>query len=212
MDRTMVITGKGKVSANPDLAIIRFPVENYNMRYSNAVKELNSIVNQLRKALVQLGIEKENIKTRDFKVDNVTEYDKVRKAKIIKGYNAQHDLVLEIPLDNKLINQIINKVSEIDETIAIQINFSVREKEEYLQRLLQNAFEEAKKKASIIAESSGISLKEIVNINYSFSDIYFISETSADYNSIRYDQDYSADLNPKDIDMSENVTITWRIE
>ena len=212
MDRTMVITGKGKVSANPDLAIIRLPVENYNMRYSNAVKELNSIVNQLRKALVQLGIEKENIKTRDFKVDNVAEYDKVRKAKIIKGYNAQHDLVLEIPLHNKLINQIINKVSEIDETIAIQINFSVREKEEYLQRLLQNAFEEAKKKASIIAESSGISLKEIVNINYSFSDIYFISETSADYNSIRYDQDYSADLNPKDIDMSENVTITWRIE
>lgn len=105
MERTLIITGKGKISEKPDLAIIEFPVESFNIRYRNA-----------------------------------------------------------------------------------------------------------RQKASIIAEASGISLKEILNINCSFSELQFLSETETVYNRLMVCEDSAADLNPTDINSSENVTVTWRIE
>jgi uncharacterized protein YggE len=58
MERTLVITGKGKLSINPDLAIIRFPIESIDLNYGTAVDNLNCQVNLLRDTINLLGIDK----------------------------------------------------------------------------------------------------------------------------------------------------------
>lgn len=213
MQRTLVITGKGKLSVYPDLTIIKFPVSNLNMNYGKAIDDLNEKVALLRDIIYSLGIGRKELKTSDFRITRETERNKKTEKYEFVGFMAHHDLVLEIPFDNSLTNKIINSISNLDSEISFRISFGIKDPEACLDLLIENAIKNAKTKASIIAKSSEVSLKEILNINYSFSSVYFHSDTDLEYDSMYAMSEQSmADITPSDIDMSENVTITWRIE
>lgn len=214
MERTLMITGKGKLSVSPDLVIYRMPFVAYDYNYINAVDELNIKVNKFRDVLETLNIKRKDLKTLDFRVEKLTEYNQTTKNYDFHGFSAQHDIKFETPFDNNLTNKIILAIINFDTRIDFKITFGISDPESCLQQLIENAIQNAKKKASIIANASDVKLKEILNINYSFSDIYFHAESDLCYNSCPSMEDSNAmpDLNPEDIDMSENVTIIWRIE
>lgn len=214
MERTIVITGEGKLSANPDLTIIKLPVKTENLDYGTAVDELNKLVNQIRDAIASLGLDREELKTQDFRVDTLTRWKTKTSEEEFLGYSAKHDLILEIPFDNNLTNRIITNIVKIDSNVGFNIGFGVQDKETYIQSLIENAIKDAKGKAKIIAEASDVKLKEILNINYSFSTVHFRSDTDLIYdsNDSGLIEESVPDINPTDIDMSKNVTMTWRIE
>jgi uncharacterized protein YggE len=213
MERTLIITGKGRISAIPDIIIIRFPIEGRDMSYGEAVKKLNSLVNSLRKIILGLGVEKDVLKTTDFRVDTLTVRDQKTKEDIFAGYSAQHDLELEIPFDNTFTNALISGISDLDSLIKLRISFGVKDKAFYQKQLIENAIENAKTHAITISKSTGVILKEILTINYSFSELYLRSDTSVMYETrMSYMEDSMPDLNPGDINVDETVTISWRIE
>ncbi|TAJ11370.1 SIMPL domain-containing protein [Marinilabiliaceae bacterium JC017] len=214
MERTLVITGKGKLSVNPDLVIIKFPVKARDLNYVTAVEKLNTQVKLIRNTIDSLGVGMENLKTKDFRVNTLTRWNKRTEQDDFLGFSAQHDLVLEIPFDHALVNRIINSITKCDNGIEFRIEFGVRDKESCLKELLVNAIKNAKEKALIIAKTADVLLQEILNINYSFADVYFHSDTKLCYdnNSMMCGDALMPDINPSDIDMSENVTVTWRIE
>jgi len=215
MERTLIITGIGKLSVNPDLVIIRFPLETQNFNYAIAVDDLNRLVNLLRDMIEPLGLDRKELKTQDFRVVKDTKYNKTNGLYEFIGFTARHSLILEIPMDNSLTNKIITSIIKLDSRIEFKISFGIKDKESCLQSLIENAIKNAKEKATIIAKTSDVTLREILNINYSFSDILFHSDTD-----LFYDSDCNSevceksmpDINPSDIEMNENITITWRIE
>lgn len=81
------------------------------------------------------------------------------------------------------------------------------------------AVKDAKRKASIIAETAGVTLVEITNISYSTSPRFFtpgapqfkeramIMEASADFKSDSFSQ-----VNLQEIEMSDQVAIQWKIK
>ena len=212
MERTLVITGKGKLSVNPDLAIIKFPVSTQDMDYGTTVNELNILVERLRVAIESLGIERKELKTEDFRVITLNRWNKKTEQNEFLGYQTQHDLILEVPFNNSLVNKIVSNVVKLDSSIRFNIRFGVQDKGSCLQSLIENAIINAKEKAKIISAASDVSLKEILNINYSFSDVYFHSNTLYESNALMCSETSAPDITPSDIDMAENVTITWRIE
>lgn len=214
MERTLVITGKGRLSVTPDLATIKFPIKVEDKGYGVAVEKLTQIVNLLTETIESLGVEKTALKTEAFRVDTHHVRNKKTERNDFVGFSAQHHLTLEIPLDNTLLNKIVIGIVNLDQGVEFKISFGVRDKESCMQRLIENAIRNAKEKAAIIAKASDLKLKEIVNINYSFSDIYLHSETELEYDSdilLEYQRPMPS-ITPTDIDLSENVTVTWRIE
>lgn len=216
MERTLVITGKGKLAVDPDVVIVKFPIGCLDVNYGVAVNELNNLVDKLRKAVSLCGMDEKELKTIDFRVDTVKQWNKKTEASEFVGFKAQHDLSIEFPLDNSVTNKLITSFIELDLNVEFKIRFSVKDKERCLEALIENAILNAKNKAHIIAKASAIKLKEIVNINYSFADIYFHSDTSLEYSNVESYERESAtsfpDITPAEINLAENVTITWRIE
>ena len=213
MERTLVITGKGKVAINPDTVIIKFPLECRNIDYGKTVSELNNLVNKLKKIVVLCGIAETELKTTDFRVDTNTKWNKNTEVYDFIGYKAEHDLLIEYPLDNSVTNKLLSSLIKLDLKLDFKISFGVKDKDSCMASLIENAILNAKNKANIIAKASVISLKEIININYSFVDIYFQSDTVLESTNIVSESNAMfPDINPAEINLTESITITWKIE
>ena len=74
---------------------------------------------------------------------------------------------------------------------------------------------DSKEKASVLAEAAGVTLGDIVKIDYSWGEIEFISRpvercmTMSAKNAAA--DSYSMDIEPDDIDVTDTVTVVWEI-
>lgn len=213
MQKTLRVTGKGKVSATPDIIILLFDVESHEWEYEDAIKNLNKKVETLREITGSFNIDRKKLITIDFHINRLTSWDSDLKKHIFNGFRASHPIELELPLDNQLINNIILKIINEIEGLEFRIRFGVMNPEKYEQLLIEKSIHQAKKNAEIIAKSAGIKLEDIVDINYSFNEVYFRSD-EMDY---QLNESYSMaeapmpDVNPDDIKLTETITITWKI-
>ena len=213
MNRTLNITGKGNVSVKPDIIILSFEIDLIEMEYGATVDKLNERVESLRKIIVGNGIPKDNIKTKVFSISTETEWDKKKETRVFVGFRARHDLELEIPFDNVLTNTIIRGIARLNENIEFRVSFGVKDKDKYQSQLIENAIDNALEHAKTITKATGVVLKEILNIDFYYSEISFRSNDDMCSDNISLDCNASMpDLNPSDIKADKTITITWRIE
>jgi uncharacterized protein len=215
MERKLQITGRGKLSIAPDIIILSFNASAHDWEYEKTVTALNKKVDDLRSIIVKLGIERKNLKTKDFSIRKVTSWDKKTEKHVFNGFSATHNMELEIPLDKTIINNLLNQISKQLDNLDFSIEFGVEDASQHQRQLILNAIEKAKQNASIIAEATGVELKEILDIDYSYHELTIRSQR---HNYPMYEADMMAsyeaapDFEPDDIDVTETVNITWRIE
>jgi uncharacterized protein YggE len=84
------------------------------------------------------------------------------------------------------------------------------------EKLLENAVENAKWKATVLAKAAGVKLGAIQRIDYNWSDIhlysntnYMLCESAAAYSA---DNTIDIDIEPEDIKVSDTATVVWAIE
>lgn len=213
MERELRITGEGRLSLTPDIVIIRLPVEATAEDYSGTIDFLNQKVNIVHNILTKNNIEKSKLKTTNFDIRENWEYykDKRMKPKLL-GYIASHDLKLEIPLNNELISSVLTDLSKSNTGISFTLSFDVSEKEQYNKALIKNAVLDAKESAEVLATASGIKLKEIVKIDYSFSEIHFHNDNILYESDMVWAETTMPDFSPDEVKAQKNITIIWRIE
>ena len=212
MDRIIKITGTGKISVKPDLVLLRFPMYEIEIEFQESIDYLNDSVSRLREIIHEVGLDKNLLKTTDFSISRKTEWNKKTEKYDFIGYKASHETILEIPFKKELLNEVITQISRSLTGIDFSIQFTVKEVEEHNKALLENAVLNARKNAEIIADASNVTLKEIVNIDHSFSEVRL---ESSDYYEESFSMDTSPnlpDLNPEDLNSAKSVTITWSIE
>ena len=100
-----------------------------------------------------------------------------------------------------------------------RIEYTVAEPEKCKNELLKNAVTDAKAKADVLSKASGVSLGEIITIDYSWAEIDFVSRPmdklmleECCVRSCEPDETYDIDINPDDIDVTDNVTVVWGIK
>ena len=94
------------------------------------------------------------------------------------------------------------------------ITYSIKNKEAAKNKLLEGAVGDSKEKAKIIANAAGISLGEIVEVDYSWGEIQFLrSPVNVLKAASCYDEEesYPMDINPEDITVEDTVTVVWSI-
>ena len=214
MERKLQITGKGKLAIAPDLLIIAFEVKAQEWEYEKSIARLNDKVEQLRQILELENVDRKQLKTKDFSVNRDSSWNKKTEKSEFNGFKASHSLELELPLEQGLINRLLGKVASSLDDLDFRINFGVKDAERHHQQLLKNAILKAKESAALIAEASGVQLREIIDIDCTIREIQ-IRSRSYDYRVYETENQYEAatpDFEPDDIDVAESVTITWRIE
>lgn len=223
MERTIRVTGKGNLSIKPDTIRLVMTMEGMEQEYNKAIQCSADMTEQIKSMFERLGFVKDEIKTLYFNVNAEFESyqtkDKSWKRRF-EGYKFIHRIKVEFPVDNIRLGKILYELSHCPIRPEFCIEYTVADPEKCKNDLLANAVIDSKQKAEVLVEAAGVSLGNIVTIDYSWGEIEFISrpiehmmlEECCARNSIdESGAGYNIDINPDDIDVSDNVTVVWTI-
>ena len=217
--KTIRITGVGTASISPNQIELRFTLQTLDYNYNKSIELHDSKLIEFNDILKDLKIKKEDLKTSYFNIS--PKYKSVKKLngeykEEFEGYLINQSLILTFDYDMNLLDKIINKLSSSNINPRMNINFTIKEKEEFKNKIIENACEDARKKAEILAKACNQKILGIVSIDYSFADIHL-------YSSTRYEESYDcrcmsktssigSNITPTDIESDENVTFVFEIE
>ena len=221
MERTIRVTGKGKISVKPDTVRLRITQQSVEPTHEEAIRKSADRKDKLTAVLMKLGFKKSDLKTLSFNID--TEYesyqakDKSWKRRL-EGYKFTHRMKLEFPADNDLLGRVLAGLGRCPGAPEFSIEYTVADTEAAKNELLGKAIEDAKAKAAVLAQAAGVSLQDIRLIDYSWGELDIVSRPVNDLAlracapnaSIEVDG-IAMDIEADDIDITDTVTVVWGI-
>lgn len=216
--RTITVKGVGTASTKPDLIVISLGITEQNTEYVSAVNGANERIEKLQKAIAAAGFAKEDLKTLSFNAR--TNYEKYRaedgsyKQKFA-GYVCDYDLKLSMDFDNKRLAETLTAIANSGANAEQSIAFTVKNPEKVSAELLRSATENAREKAEVLCAASGVTLGELVNIDYSWNDISIHSPSVYSKQLRGMDAAPAAampEFEPEDIKSSDSATFVWEIK
>ncbi len=174
-EHTLTVSGEGKISAKPDVAIVEMSVisqnENVELVQSENDQKMQRVVNFLKES----GIDEKDIKTTQYNLQpeydyswcRTTEYPVYCPPKLV-DYMLTQSLQVKIR-DLSRVGKIIGNLSEIGVNQISDISFVIDNDAEIKSAARQKAIAEAKQKAQEMAAATNIKLGRIIEINESVS-------------------------------------------
>ena len=220
MDKTMKITGKGKVSVKPDIIRLNMTMEESYKEYELTLRQSSETIKILKELFVSLGFKNDDLKTRSFDINTKYESYKAKdqswKKRLI-GYTYTHRMLIEFDADNKKLGEILYALAHSVITLEISIEYTVSDPEKHKDKLLKNAIEDSKHKAEVLANAADVELGDIVSIDYSWGEINFVSEPIQNFAFASAEKTmgspgYDIDIEADDIDVTDTVTVIWNIK
>ncbi len=217
MERTIRVTGKGRVSVTPDRIRLLIKQTNILDTYEKSIKDSAENKEYLNDQLCKIGFKKEDLKTTYFNVD--TKYESYRdkhdnwKEKFL-GYEYVHRMKIEFEKDNAILGKVLGVMSKCKGEPEFSIQFTVADPEASKNELLARAVEDSRTKAEVLTKAAGVDLGEIITIDYSWGelDIYSRPIDEVKCCSLRdTDDDIGFDIEADDIDITDTVTVVWNI-
>lgn len=215
MNKTITVTGKGKISAKPDYVVLTMGLEAIDKQYEKAIDIAADKIAQLDESLVGVGFEKSSIKTTSFNVG--TKYDNVKDKygnykNVFRGYVVNHRLKLEFDFDTKRLASALSAIAQCLAEPHLSVDFTIKDPNEIKDELLKSAAANARSKAQILCEASGVTLGDLMSINYSWGEISVVSKTNFVLNEAPpILAAKSIDFVPDDIDLNDSATFVWEI-
>ncbi len=170
------VSGQGKISLEPDLALLNVGVETTGRTVAEANGKAAEAMDAIVAALRGRGLEDKDIQTRSFNVFPQYEYREVTESgfrtnrQILVGYRVSNTAAIKIR-DLDAVGEIIDEVATAggDSTRINGISFTVEDTSPMMDELRALAVGDVMDKAEDFARLSGVGLGRLV----------FISESSA---------------------------------
>jgi uncharacterized protein YggE len=134
---------------------------NTNTSVSAVQNEANTIINSVSAAVKRLGINEKDIKTTNYSL--YPNYDYRSSVQKITGYSINVNILVKVR-DFSKINQVIDTGTGNGANQVGGLSFTFDDPEKYQTQARKIAIETAKKKASDIANASGIMLGKLINV------------------------------------------------
>lgn len=218
MERTIKVTGSGRVSVKPDMIRLRLELAETYKEYETTLKESSEGTEEIRKILEKLGFERQSLKTIAFNIN--TEYENVNKGnswkRVFNGYRYIHKMKFEFENNNKILGKLLYGLAHCSKTPKISVEYFVSDVESAKNELLKNAINDSAAKAEVLAKAAGVALGEIVSIDYSWGEVDFVTSPVRDFETVctravGETASYDMDIEPEDIEKTDTVTVIWKI-
>lgn len=214
-ERVITIKGKGSASAPPDCIEIDMGLEAKEFSYEETINLAAKQLEQLRESIVKEGFKKKDIKTVKFDIDTEYKRDKDKNDNyetIFDGYLCSQILYIEFEADSIKLGRILKELSSCEAKPEFSIKYKLKDDKKMKHLLLKNAIADAREKAEIIAEAAGVVLGEILRIDYDWSQVRFVNEEYCLGDRICEASPESMDIQPRDIEGSDYVSVVWEIK
>ena len=137
-ERTIRVTGKGKLSVKPDTIRISINASEVCKEYEEAVRRSASQTGVLREAVKGAGLDPKSLRTTSFGID--TEYDSFRDRKgeykrEFIGYRYTHRLYFTFPNDNELLGKVLYELANCSAEAEFSLMHTVKDPEAVKEQL-----------------------------------------------------------------------------
>lgn len=220
MLRTITVKGVGKILTKPDFVVLSMKLKAKDEEYDKAMDKAAEQLIQLNDSLVSIGLEKDAVKTTNFHVD--TDYDSYKDKqgnyqKVFNGFVCSHQLKLSFDFDMKKLSRELATIAKCLAHPELSISFTVKDATAVKENLLREAASNAKRKAELLCEASGVKLGQLLSIDYNWSELNIYSNTRYSLaEEYLYDaapvMENSIEIEPDDIHVSDTATFVWEIE
>ncbi|MCD8075384.1 MAG: SIMPL domain-containing protein [Lachnospiraceae bacterium] len=218
MARIITVKGIGKASAKPDYVEISMSLHTRDKNYDRAMDLAGQHIQHLTETISAIGFAKSDLKTASFNVR--TDYQNVKDRngnynRVFNGYVVDHSLKLEFDFDMQKLSQALSAIAGCLSNPDLSIRFTVKDASGMNEEMLRSAAVNARRKAEILCEASGVKLGQLMNVDYNWGELEIYSKTQ--YRVAEECMPYAAaptaiNIEPDDIDVSDTVTFVWEIE
>lgn len=214
--RRIHIRGIGQAAQVPDVVTLSLTLTARNAEYSAAMTVGSQQVEMLRESIVEVGFKADDLKTINFDVRAVYEDEEYRegnskrRSQIFVGFECRHDLKLTFDFDNAKLNRALDTIASCLSQPKISIAFTIKDTEDFNDKLLKSAAKDAKHKAKLLCAASGVKLGQLLDINYSPDD--FAAQETIVCGACTPVEKNSFDLQPDELTASTGVDFLWEIE
>ncbi len=209
-DAVIRVLGRGRLRADPDLAVLEFQLRGRSADYADAVERAAIEVERIRAAIGAQGVARTALKTTRFSVGREEEWDPKRETRLFLGYAAVHALRLELPR-TAAAGGVLDTIAEAAPGAEIRISFEIGNADGFRQRLLAAAVEAARRNAETIAAASGVRLGPIAGIEYGRSEVRAASPLMLESRAVR-GAAAPTSFEPEAVEGEESVTVSWTID
>lgn len=204
------VVGKASLKAKPENMVLSIPISVKDSLFENCSTELMDKMQALVEDLSHTGIDKEDIKSDDLSL--VEDYEYIGRERKKVGYVGRVSVHVEKLYTPELIGKIINVLGVHSLDYSLQFRLSEQQKTELTEQAIKEAIADAKQKAQVIAEESGVELKNISKISYDYRSQVaepllktVMNETSLATGGGQ------PEFNPREVSIEKQVQIEWRI-
>jgi len=163
-ERSMSVSGTGRVTVVPDIASINIGVRSEAEAVTDALDSNTAQANRISQALQDLGVAEDDIQTSNFNVYPSDRYDPMT-GQVEGRYFVVENTVNVTVRDLSTLGEVLTAVVDAGANNIYGINFDVEDRDAAVAEARQLAIEDAKANAQAIAEESGVELGEILNIS-----------------------------------------------
>ena len=156
------VSGTGEIRVSADTAVISLGVSARDKDVLKAQQKVNESIAAIRAALTEQGISEENINTEFINI--YVTYDYRDDQEEVEAYNASSTLAIKVTEMDK-VGALIDAAFSAGANTLNGISFSASDTSEAKAEALREAVADAKNKADVLAEASGLKITGIESLS-----------------------------------------------
>lgn len=211
------VAGQSTITVQPDKASVYLNIESRASNAKDAKDNVFKSSDDVLTSLIKLGIERKDIQTAE--ITTYPEYDWNSGSQKLKGYVASQQIIVKTT-DFNVVDDIVDS-SVNSGALVNSINFELSQSREntYKAQALREAGEDAKARATALAESQGKKLGSLVDISsqeFNYSPYPYYSARgglmAADYASSNAEAKVAAtNIVPKENQVTASVSVRYKL-
>ena len=156
------VSGTGEIRVSADTAVISLGVNARDKDVLKAQQKVNESIAAIRAALTEQGVSEENINTEFINI--YVTYDYRDDQEEVEAYNASSTLAIKVTEMDK-VGALIDAAFSAGANTLNGISFSASDTSEAKAEALREAVADAKNKADVLAEASGLKITGIESLS-----------------------------------------------
>lgn len=160
------VSGQGKVYAVPDIAMLSLGIVAQDTTVADAQTAANAAMEKVMAALEAAGIDKKDIQTQYYSIQQVTKWEDKTQQTTITGYQVTNTVtakVRKVDQAGKVIDAVVAAGGDL--TRINNINFTVDDPTPYYNQAREQAATYAKAKAKSLADLTGVKLGKVISVS-----------------------------------------------
>jgi len=164
---TLQVSGKGQITAIPDVANIIIAVETTKKTASDAVKENAEKMNMVMSEIKSKIGKDDKLSTSGYSLSPIYSYDDKIGRSSLTGYTVSNSILIRIK-NLKEVGNLIDSATQVGANRIDSLSFDTDKRDEYRKQALVKAVQDARETADIVSNAAGVSIVKILQISPSY--------------------------------------------